>query len=173
MLTRFVCSVLVPEGESIGGVQPNLLGSPRTHFGSLDLDSHLTVSQFAVACGLHQITIDTLKDPMGGNLAKRQLTYTPWNSHVTVQGLIAPGVLEPPQDGIELGERIYTWWGVYLLDKNGSITLGLASALPDETHPTNAPTTSWPRLLDEYARVRSIPSLVPKPDVDSPRVTCH
>lgn len=108
--------------------------------------------QFAIACGLHQITLATLTDAQRSK--KLHLTYTPWNSHVSRQNQgIAAGTLEPPQDGVELGERIYVWWCLYLLDKMGSTTLGLPSAIPDETSPTDSPSTSWPRLLDEYARV--------------------
>lgn len=99
------------------------------------------MAQFAVACGMHRITSHKLA-----------------NIYQTVQGVRSSSpddwvMIGRPQDDVELGERIYLWWSIFLLDKAGSITVGLPSALPNDSDPLSAPTTVWPRLLEDYARV--------------------
>lgn len=62
-------------------------------------------------------------------------------------------MLDAPRDSIELGERILAFWGIFLLDKCGSVVTNLPAALPDETDSFSQVETVWPRTLEEFDQV--------------------
>ena len=63
--------------------------------------------------------------------------------------------LEPAKDTIEQGERILTFWQVYVLDRCWSVALQRPCVLPDATHPQTVITTPWPQAMEEYEAVSS------------------
>ena len=62
--------------------------------------------------------------------------------------------LEPAKDAIEQGERILTFWQVYVLDRCWSVALQRPPVFPDATHPRTTITTPWPQSMEEYEAVR-------------------
>jgi hypothetical protein len=62
-------------------------------------------------------------------------------------------LLQPPQDQIELAERILTWWQVYLWDRLGSIITGFIGALPSEDNAVETIETVFPRNFSDYEEV--------------------
>ncbi|KAG8899729.1 hypothetical protein FRC00_001025 [Tulasnella sp. 408] len=59
-------------------------------------------------------------------------------------------LLQPPTSGVELGERISTFWMIYMCDKLSSVVAGFVCALPSESDPVDAVETVFPRMMDEY-----------------------
>ncbi|KAL5504749.1 hypothetical protein ACEPAH_7412 [Sanghuangporus vaninii] len=93
---------------------------------------HLSAAGTGVlACGLHRIS-DHQRSP---------------TSQISLSGLGVGGmlVMDPPQDAIELGERINLFWSVYALDRCWSVALGSAPAIPD--HPISGTTVRSPTPL--------------------------
>ncbi|KDQ07181.1 hypothetical protein BOTBODRAFT_615635 [Botryobasidium botryosum FD-172 SS1] len=84
-----------------------------------------TAIRFAMACGLHRID-----------------TYDLCSSHLSP-------ILAPPESLIDLGDRIYMFWGLFCLDRAGSLITGFPAAFPDD----KLITTMWPCPLDQYATV--------------------
>ncbi|KDQ16048.1 hypothetical protein BOTBODRAFT_173329 [Botryobasidium botryosum FD-172 SS1] len=74
--------------------------------------------RFAMACGLHRIT--------------------PHNPSPS-------GLLNPPKDDIELGDRIHTFWYLFISDRGGCLWCGLPQSIADEEIET-----AWPRLMEDY-----------------------
>ncbi|KAL5512593.1 hypothetical protein ACEPAG_3246 [Sanghuangporus baumii] len=91
---------------------------------------HLVAAGTGVlACGLHRIS-DHRRNP---------------TSSIPLSGVGEILVLDPPQDAIELGERINLFWSVYALDRCWSVVLGSAPVLPD--HPISGATVRSPMPL--------------------------
>ncbi|KAL5483123.1 hypothetical protein ACEPAI_8352 [Sanghuangporus weigelae] len=93
---------------------------------------HLVAAGTGVlACGLHRIS-DHLQNP---------------TSPISLSGLGVGEilVLDPPQDAIELGERINLFWSVYALDRCWSVALGSAPVIPD--HPISGTAVHSPMPL--------------------------
>ncbi|KDQ16051.1 hypothetical protein BOTBODRAFT_266526 [Botryobasidium botryosum FD-172 SS1] len=86
-------------------------------------EGHLHTSaaaRFAIGCGLHKIT--------------------PQNPSVS-------GLLNPPKDSIELGDRIHTFWFLFIVDRGGSLWSGFPPSLTDEEIET-----AWPRPTEDYEK---------------------
>ncbi|KAG8880413.1 hypothetical protein FRB98_005135 [Tulasnella sp. 332] len=112
-------------------------------------------------CRLHKITSSTWHPPM----------VTHGNQDMEVES--PTGLLPPPKDSFELGERIWLFWMAYTFDLMISLVYGLEPnrLLVAET------TTVWPRTFEEYERLTfSIPDgscsslflLDPPPPFDPP-----
>ncbi|KAG8849049.1 hypothetical protein FRB96_000949 [Tulasnella sp. 330] len=87
-------------------------------------------------CRLHKITSSTWHPPM----------VTHGNQDMEVES--PTGLLPPPKDSFELGERIWLFWMAYTFDLMISLVYGLEPnrLLVAET------TTVWPRTFEEYER---------------------
>lgn len=66
-----------------------------------------------------------------------------------------PGILQPPADVVEEGERIHAWWTVMIMDKCWAVGL---SEDPGFAHRDNMAMvdTPWPLEVDDYPRVRRL-----------------
>ncbi|KAF8344123.1 uncharacterized protein EI90DRAFT_3028344, partial [Cantharellus anzutake] len=114
------------------------------------------VARFAVSCGLHQISSphlnpsgDLVSAPGAGSGPSKNAHAAPWTvTNMSVRR--AGSMLDPPKDQIEVGERILTFWHIFLLDRCGSIMTNLPAALPDECDSFSQIETVWPRTLEEY-----------------------
>ncbi|KDQ16052.1 hypothetical protein BOTBODRAFT_266530 [Botryobasidium botryosum FD-172 SS1] len=100
-------------------------------------------ARFAIGCGLHKIT--------------------PRNPSIL-------GLLDPPRDNIELGDRIHTFWFLFIVDRGGSLWCGLPQSLTDKEIDT-----AWPRPVEDYEkgnpwgeRYTSVRSFL----TDDPRTIC-
>ncbi|KAG9030317.1 hypothetical protein FS837_003311, partial [Tulasnella sp. UAMH 9824] len=94
---------------------------------------HCGAARFALSCGLHRLTSFIFNNPV----------YTNSNpTHIVL--------LQPPASGVELGERISTFWMIYMCDKLSSVVAGFVCALPSESDPVDAVETVFPRMMDEY-----------------------
>jgi len=60
-------------------------------------------------------------------------------------------LLQPPRDQVDLGDMIYTWWGVFCADRISALILEVPITIPDDD---NIVTTLWP--LEDYADERVI-----------------
>ncbi|KAL1942446.1 hypothetical protein VTO73DRAFT_6048 [Trametes versicolor] len=87
-------------------------------------------STLAVQCRLHQIGV-----------APQSMNMDIWDATFD---------LPPPQDNIERGERITTFWQVYNLDRCWSVVLRRPATLPDSDHPLASITTPWPQRIEDY-----------------------
>ncbi|KAG9010926.1 hypothetical protein FRB94_009406 [Tulasnella sp. JGI-2019a] len=88
--------------------------------------------RLAISCGLHQIASSVWRPPSRPEAADQFLPY--------------------PRDGIDLGERIYTFWQTTCFDKIISMAVGQPSQLasgPNINGPLQV-VTPWPRLISEY-----------------------
>lgn len=58
------------------------------------------------------------------------------------------GLLPPPVDGLELGERILAFWAVFMLDQRCCIIMGLPSSFPkgDDIDTRSRIDTVWVRV---------------------------
>lgn len=70
----------------------------------------------AVSCGLHRISSMTLRPPPPRNPFLR-------NQHF---------LLPPPEDAVELGERIHAFWAAFSIDRAGALATGYPSGMHDE-----------------------------------------
>ncbi|KAK4686784.1 hypothetical protein P7C73_g3328, partial [Tremellales sp. Uapishka_1] len=93
-------------------------------------------ARLAISCGLHQIASSVFKPspvPTDGRAAlmavMRQRAF----------------VVPPPADAVELGERIWSFWSIYTVDRCGSISAQWPPAIPDDIV-----STPYPRSLPEY-----------------------
>jgi len=87
-----------------------------------------TTARFAIACGFHKLNSMDL------------------GSYST------SALLPPPKDAIELGERIYTFWGIFCADIISSMVLKLSTAIP---HDDGSVTTMWPCAYEYYENGRA------------------
>ena len=95
---------------------------------------HCGTARFALACGLHQLV------PPAFRSAETALTASSGVS-----------LLAPTDDAIELAERIFTWWQIYIRDKHSTTVAGFVSCLPtDDAHPLERIETGFPRGMDDY-----------------------
>ncbi|KAG9000062.1 hypothetical protein FRB90_011879 [Tulasnella sp. 427] len=97
---------------------------------------HCGAARLALSCGLHRLESQVLRDDSSGRLPSTG----------------PPGVvlLNPPQNQIELADRITTFWMIYLCDKMASVCAGFVGALPDEGSTVDAIRTVFPRRIAEY-----------------------
>ncbi|KDQ19920.1 hypothetical protein BOTBODRAFT_183944 [Botryobasidium botryosum FD-172 SS1] len=79
------------------------------------------IARFAMACGLHRIDLYSPNQP----------------------SMISPSRL--PRDLVDVGDMIYTWWGVFCADRVGAMALDVPGAIPDDEQIV---TTPWP--LEDY-----------------------
>lgn len=70
----------------------------------------------ALSCGLHRISSMTLRPPPPRNPFLR-------NQHF---------LLPPPEDAVELGERIHAFWAAFSIDRCGALATGYPSGMHDE-----------------------------------------
>lgn len=70
----------------------------------------------ALSCGLHRIQSMTLRPPPPRNPFLR-------NQHF---------LLPPPEDAVELGERIHAFWAAFSIDRAGALATGYPSGMRDE-----------------------------------------
>ncbi|WWC92908.1 uncharacterized protein L201_007870 [Kwoniella dendrophila CBS 6074] len=92
-------------------------------------------ARLAVSCGLHQITSSVYKPSILPNINTDLVGIMRHRSYV----------LPPPKDAIDLGERIWCFWSIYVTDRCGSISTQWPPAISDATI-----TTPFPRPLHEY-----------------------
>ncbi|WVW86826.1 hypothetical protein I302_108881 [Kwoniella bestiolae CBS 10118] len=92
-------------------------------------------ARLALSCGLHQIPSSVYKPT---NLPHLNADLVGMMRHRSY-------VLPPPKDAIELGERIWCFWSIYVTDRCGSISTQWPPAISDEVV-----TTPFPRPLHEY-----------------------
>ncbi|KZT10936.1 uncharacterized protein LAESUDRAFT_356428 [Laetiporus sulphureus 93-53] len=86
----------------------------------------------AVQYGLHQL---------GASERTPQLNADEWETAFR---------LPPAKDAVERGERIWTFWQVYNLDRCWSVVLQRPATIPDSEHPWACITTPWPQSMEEY-----------------------
>lgn len=67
---------------------------------------------------------------------------------------ILPFKLDPPKDAIEQGERILTFWQVFILDRCWSVVLHKPVIIPDGSDGYPSIIMPWPQNMEEYATVR-------------------
>ncbi|KIO21922.1 hypothetical protein M407DRAFT_79749 [Tulasnella calospora MUT 4182] len=103
---------------------------------------HCGAARFALSCGLHRLTSFIFNSPV----------YTNSNPSNIV-------LLQPPANGIELGERISTFWMIYMCDKLSSVVAGFVCALPSESDAVDSVETVFPRMMDEYELVSLLPRI--------------
>ena len=95
-------------------------------------------ARFAVGCGLHQI-----ESPY----------YNPGAASASAGGTPLPGLqplLEPARDATEYGERIHTWWQVWMVDQCASVSTNLPPALYDSSDAYARITTTFPPDMGEF-----------------------
>nr|XP_018260194.1 uncharacterized protein I303_07111 [Kwoniella dejecticola CBS 10117]OBR82352.1 hypothetical protein I303_07111 [Kwoniella dejecticola CBS 10117] len=92
-------------------------------------------ARLAISCGLHQIPSSVYKPPTGPNV----------NADLAGMMRHRSFVLPPPKDAIDLGERIWCFWSIYITDRCGSISTQWPPAIADDVV-----TTPFPRPLHEY-----------------------
>ncbi|KAF8344078.1 uncharacterized protein EI90DRAFT_44791 [Cantharellus anzutake] len=95
-------------------------------------------ARFAVGCGLHQI-----ESPY----------YNTGAAAVGAGGTPLPGLqplLEPARDATEYGERIHTWWQVWMVDQCASVSTNLPPALYDSSDAYARITTTFPPDIAEF-----------------------
>lgn len=100
---------------------------------------HCGAARFALSCGLHRITSPVFRP---------DVPLPPTQNAV---------LLPPPASQIDLGERIMTFWMIYVADKMFSIHAGFASALPSEYDQREAIETCFPRDMEDFETVSSFP----------------
>ncbi|WRT64635.1 uncharacterized protein IL334_001569 [Kwoniella shivajii] len=117
--------------------------------------------RLVTSTGLHQISSLTFRKPPKDNPFLRNRIH----------------LLPPPEDAIELAERVHAFWCVYAIEKCGALATGFPSSLRDEEI-----STPFGRPLDEIASqaVTSQDDLTirdlyrgnahPRPDGDSPYI---
>ncbi len=64
--------------------------------------------------------------------------------------------LPPPQDGIELGERINLFWQVFVLDRLLSVALRRSPTIIDDDSVETRIDTPWPEDVEEYEHVSGL-----------------
>lgn len=64
--------------------------------------------------------------------------------------------LPPPQDGIELGERINLFWQVFVLDRLLSVALQRSPTIVDDDSVETKIDTPWPEDVEEYEHVSAL-----------------
>lgn len=104
-------------------------------------------AQIAMVCGLHQIPSAVYRDA-----APSEELYTATSSTWVGNFRRTPFLLSPPRDAIELGERIHTFWSIWILDTSGCATHGLPSMFEPEREETRI-TTPLPVPLEYYSNV--------------------
>lgn len=97
---------------------------------------HCGAARFALSCGLHRLTSHVFNSPV----------YTDLISSNVV-------LLQPPANEIEVGNRIATFWMIYMCDKISSVIAGFVCALPCESDAVDAVETVFPRTMKEYELV--------------------
>lgn len=93
---------------------------------------HCGTARFAISCGLHRISSPVFQTP---------------------PNIVPPALLPPVKDQLELAERIYVWWQVYMADKMVAILTGLIGALPSQSHKDEQIETVFPRDFEDYEKV--------------------
>ncbi|ORY34613.1 hypothetical protein BCR39DRAFT_513615 [Naematelia encephala] len=93
-------------------------------------------ARLAISCGLHQIPSSQFRP-----------STIPAGRAAELMGVVRQRsfVLPPPQDSIELAERIWTFWSIFTVDRCGSISAQWPPAIPDDVV-----ITPYPRPLHEY-----------------------
>ncbi|KAG8985452.1 hypothetical protein FRB93_005838 [Tulasnella sp. JGI-2019a] len=91
-------------------------------------------ANFAVSCNLHGITSHVFR-------ANAQDMPASSGSYLIGQ----------PVSQIDLGERILTFWSIFVWDKVSSIVTGFLSAMPSEGNFIDTIETVFPKTLEEYA----------------------
>ncbi|KDQ07188.1 hypothetical protein BOTBODRAFT_39020 [Botryobasidium botryosum FD-172 SS1] len=86
-----------------------------------------STARFALACRLHQI------------------------DSCSLEASKASPLLGPPRDLVDLGDRIYLFWGLFCMDRIGSLIANLPSAFSKE----NEITTMWPCPPEYYSDGRA------------------
>ncbi|KAG8854196.1 ER membrane glycoprotein subunit of the GPI transamidase complex-like protein [Tulasnella sp. 330] len=94
------------------------------------------IEGFAVSCGLNHITSHVFR--VDGDA---QPTSPSGSSFL----------LGPPVSQIDVGERISTFWNIFVWDKVASIFTGFLSAMPSEGNFMDTIDTVFPRTLEQYA----------------------
>jgi hypothetical protein len=101
---------------------------------------HSGTARLALGCGLHQVV------PVAHQSAAMVLSAS---TRVTL--------LSPPEDQIELAERVFTWWQIFIRDKYCTIVTGFATCLPtDDTVLMDRIETGFPREMEEYETVSTL-----------------
>lgn len=91
-------------------------------------------ASLAIQCGLH------------GAMTNR--------SSFETTASISPFKLDPPKDAIEQGERILTFWHVFVLDRCWSVVLHKPVTIPHGSDGYASITMPWPQDMEEYVAVR-------------------
>lgn len=68
--------------------------------------------------------------------------------------------LPPPQDGVELGERINLFWQVFVLDRLLSVALRRSPTIIDDDSVETRIDTPWPEEVEEYEHVSGLVSIL-------------
>ena len=68
-------------------------------------------------------------------------------------GVMAPLQLEPAKDAVEQGERISTFWQVFVLDRCWSAVLQKPATIPDGPEGCLSIVMPWPQGMEEYESV--------------------
>ncbi|KIO32537.1 hypothetical protein M407DRAFT_4490 [Tulasnella calospora MUT 4182] len=107
-------------------------------------------SNLVVSCNLHKITsskwhatAQPLGPPGSASMSPKSNLQMPSPKEAAFVG---PPYLPPPNDAIELGERIGAFWMTYLLDHVTSLVCGL----PPNRFFEAETETVWPRPFDEH-----------------------
>ncbi len=95
-------------------------------------------ARFAVGCGLHQIESPFYRSASG----------SPGAGGTPLPGL--QPLLEPARDATEYGERIHTWWQVWMVDQCASVSTNLPPALYDSSDAYARITTTFPPDMSEF-----------------------
>ncbi|KDQ18559.1 hypothetical protein BOTBODRAFT_515310 [Botryobasidium botryosum FD-172 SS1] len=113
-----------------------LLANGRT------LESYYLVcatARFAIGCGLHEIA-----SPVWREAGAAQVPSTFGDGQATGGN----GVLAAPFDSIDLGERIMTFWQLWIIDRSISMATSLPPAIGADYLAQT--TTCWPPALSEF-----------------------
>lgn len=94
-------------------------------------------ASLAIQCGLH------------GAMTNRSSSFETTAS-------ISPFKLDPPKDAIEQGERILTFWQVFVLDRCWSVVLHKPVTIPHGSDGYASIIMPWPQDMEEYVAVRSV-----------------
>ncbi|EIW71404.1 hypothetical protein TREMEDRAFT_60335 [Tremella mesenterica DSM 1558] len=93
-------------------------------------------ARLAISCGLHQIPSSVFRpSPVPRDQRGDLVSIMRHRSYA----------LPPPQDAIDLGERIWAFWSIYIVDRCGSIASQWPPAIQDESV-----TTPYPKPLHDY-----------------------
>lgn len=68
-------------------------------------------------------------------------------------GVMTPSKLEPAKDAIQQGERVLTFWQVFVLDRCWSAVLQKPVTIPDGPEQCMSIAMPWPQGMEEYESV--------------------